>query len=137
MNLLSWNCRGVGSPGRVRDLYQLVKENHPNILFLLETKCQKNKLVLLRVKMGYGGFFVVDLVGRNGGLVLFWRDDVNLEIQNFSRRHINSIIKGEGGGVKAIGSLQASMGILIGRKGMNHGHYCTICKATSQTPGWL
>jgi exonuclease III len=129
MNLLSWNCRRVGSPRRVRDLYQLVKENHPNILFLLETKCQKNKLELLRVKMGYGGLFVVDPVGRSGGLVLFWRDDVNLEIQNFSRRHINSIIKGEGG-LKAIGSLQASMGILIGRKGMNHGHYCTICKAT-------
>jgi exonuclease III len=75
----------------------MVKENHPNILFLMETKCRKAKLELLRVKMGYEGLFVVDPVGRSGGLALFWRDDVDLEIQNFSRRHINSIVKGVDG----------------------------------------
>jgi exonuclease III len=69
-----------------------VKENNPNILFLMETKCKQSRLEYLRVKLGYGGLFVVDSVGRSGGLALFWRDDVQLEIQNFSRRHINSII---------------------------------------------
>lgn len=64
-----------------------MKENNPIILFLMETKCKKTKLEFLRVKLGYVGVFVVDRVGRSSGLALFWQDDVELEIQNFSRRH--------------------------------------------------
>ncbi|XP_059454900.1 uncharacterized protein LOC132185097 [Corylus avellana] len=96
MNLLSWNCRGIGSSRKVHDLCLLVKENHPNILFIMETKCKKPKLEFLRVKLGYTGLFVVDPVGCSGGLALLWRTDVHLEIQNFSIRHINSIVKQEG-----------------------------------------
>lgn len=93
----------------------MVKENNPNILFLIETKCNKNKLENLRVKLRYGGLFIVDSVGRSGGLALFWREDVLLEIQNF---HINAIVKCEDSG---IGSLQVFMDIQIGKKGMNLG----------------
>jgi exonuclease III len=71
MNILSWNCQGIGSPWKVRDLHLLVKENNPNILFLMETKCKKSRLEYLRVKLGYGGLFVVDSVGRSGGLAFF------------------------------------------------------------------
>lgn len=63
MNLLSWNCRGIGSPRKVRDLCLLVKENNPNILFLMETKCKKTKLELIRVKLGYMSLFC----GESGG----------------------------------------------------------------------
>jgi ABC-type Zn uptake system ZnuABC Zn-binding protein ZnuA len=96
--LLSWNCRGVGSPRTVRDLFLLVKENNPSILFLMETNCKKNWLESLRVKLGFAGLFEVYPVGRSGRLALFWRDNNLLEIQNFSRRHINAIIKHEGSG---------------------------------------
>jgi hypothetical protein len=37
--------------------------------------------------------FVVDLVRRSGGLALCWKDNDLVEIQNFSRRHINAIIR--------------------------------------------
>ncbi|GLT66721.1 hypothetical protein SLA2020_390740 [Shorea laevis] len=36
--------------------------------------------------------FVVDAVGLSGGLALFWMEDVQLEIQNYSLRHINAVI---------------------------------------------
>jgi hypothetical protein len=32
------------------------------------------------VKIGFDGVFVVDPVGRSGGLTLFWKDEVQLEI---------------------------------------------------------
>jgi hypothetical protein len=35
--------------------------------------------------------FVVDCKGRSGGLLLLWNSDSHLEIQNFSRRHINGV----------------------------------------------
>jgi hypothetical protein len=36
--------------------------------------------------------FVVDCVGRSGGLALFWKLDIPVQIQNYSRRHINVVI---------------------------------------------
>jgi hypothetical protein len=35
---------------------------------------------------------VVDCVGKSGGLTLLWGDDLDVEIQNYSRRHINAKI---------------------------------------------
>ena len=48
---------------------------------------------VLRVKMGFEGMFVVDPVGRSGGLALCWKDKDLVGIQNFSQCHINAIIK--------------------------------------------
>ncbi|XP_059428496.1 uncharacterized protein LOC132162251 [Corylus avellana] len=40
----------------------------------------------------------VDSKGRSGGLALFWQNEAELEIQNYSRRHINATIPlGDGG----------------------------------------
>jgi exonuclease III len=80
MILLSWNCRGVGSPRTVRNLCLLVKENNLDILFLIEIKCNKVKLEFLRVRLGYVGLLVVDAVRRNGGLALMWKEESILEI---------------------------------------------------------
>jgi hypothetical protein len=71
----------------------MVKEKRPNILFLMETKCPKSKMEGIRVKLGYNGMFVVDPVDRNGGLAHLWCETQDLEIQNFTRRHINAIVK--------------------------------------------
>ncbi|XP_059458269.1 uncharacterized protein LOC132187853 [Corylus avellana] len=47
----------------------------------------------LRVKLGFEGMFVVDPIGRSGGLGLFWKEKDLLEIQNYSRMHINAVVK--------------------------------------------
>jgi exonuclease III len=93
MNLLSCNCRGLGNPQAIRDLYQLTREKKPTILFLMETKCHRNKMEIVRVKLGFECLFTVDSVGMSGGLVLLWKDTEIVEIQNYSRRHINAIMK--------------------------------------------
>ena len=80
MNLLSWNCRGLGNPTVVRDLCQLTKEKKPTILFLMETKCRRHKMEYLWVKMGFDCMFVVDPIGRSGGLALCRNDADSLEI---------------------------------------------------------
>ena len=36
---------------------------------------------------------MVDYVGRSEGLTLFWNDGFEVEIQNYSKRHINAVIK--------------------------------------------
>jgi hypothetical protein len=48
---------------------------------------------LISYKLGYFGLFVVDCIGRSGGLALLWREEVSVEIKNYSQHHINAVIK--------------------------------------------
>jgi hypothetical protein len=57
----------------------------------------KVRMERIRVKLGFAGMFVVDSVGRSGRLALFWKETDELEIQNYSKRHINAIVKQDGG----------------------------------------
>jgi exonuclease III len=100
MSALVWNCRGLGIPQTVRDLCQLVKEKRPRLVFLIETKMVNKKIEFLRIKLGFDQMFVVNCVGRSGGLALLWNDDFQLTIQNFSHRHINAVIKRQNDGIE-------------------------------------
>lgn len=91
MNLLCWNCRGLGNHRTVWELCHLVKEKKPRILFLMETKIRQSRMQTLRSKLGLEGMFVVDPVELSGGLVLLWQESNGLTIQNYSLRHINTI----------------------------------------------
>ena len=71
----------------------MVKEKKPNFLFLIETKRNKIKMEVIRGQLFYASMFVVDPVGKSSGLALLWRDIEELEIQNYSRRHINAVVK--------------------------------------------
>jgi exonuclease III len=100
MSALCWNCQGLEIPQTVRDLCQLVKEKKPRLVFLMETKMINKKIEFLRYKLGFDQIFVVDSVGRSEGLALLWHDELQLSIQNFSRRHINVMITRKNDGVE-------------------------------------
>jgi hypothetical protein len=95
MIMLSWNCRGFGNPQTVLDLHQMVKEKKLRFMFLMETLCTKTYVDRLRIRLGFESLFTVDPIGRSGSLALFWKEDRELEIFNFSRSHINAVIKEE------------------------------------------
>jgi hypothetical protein len=62
------------------------------MVFLMETKLMSTKMESLRIKLGFEGMFVVDCLGRSGGLALLWKSEAQVTIQNFSRGHINAVI---------------------------------------------
>ena len=70
-----------------------MREKRTNLIFLMETKFHNKNLYYLRIKLQYDSIFVVDKVGQSGGLILLWRDDVWVVIQNYSRRYINALVK--------------------------------------------
>jgi hypothetical protein len=47
----------------------------------------------MRIKLGFEGLFVVDPIGWSKGLALIWKEKNELEIQNYSCRHINAVVK--------------------------------------------
>ena len=38
MNIMSWNCRGLGNPWTVQALKRVIKKEDPSLVFLMETK---------------------------------------------------------------------------------------------------
>ncbi|XP_074318255.1 uncharacterized protein LOC141655056 [Silene latifolia] len=93
MNLLSLNCRGLGSPDSARALRTLVRREAPAMLFLCETKlCGCD---MRRIREGLDGYYgiEVDCMGRSGGLAFLWKKDIDCNFVSASVHHMDFTIK--------------------------------------------
>ncbi|KAK6162202.1 hypothetical protein DH2020_002043 [Rehmannia glutinosa] len=88
MNLLSWNCRGLGNPRTVQELRDFIRVLSPGLVFLCETKFSSRELDNLKNSLGFFGVSVPS-VGRSGGLALLWRPNVNVSLRGFHERFID------------------------------------------------
>jgi hypothetical protein len=62
----------------------LEKEKKPDMVFLMKTKLRASRMERVQVKLEFDYMFVVDSVGRSGGLALFWMMYLGVEIHNFN-----------------------------------------------------
>lgn len=90
MNLMSYNCRGLGKTRAVDRLAELVRRESPHILFLMETKCDCKKMDCIKRKLGFLSYFSMDCVGRSGGLCLLWEEGGDLSVVSFTSHHIDA-----------------------------------------------
>ncbi|XP_019159671.1 PREDICTED: uncharacterized protein LOC109156272 [Ipomoea nil] len=97
MNLLSWNCRGLGNPLAIQFLMGLVYQRRPNVIFLCETKADARRLEQVRVKLRFDNCFVVDADEGRGGLALLWNSGIDVEVRGYSNHYIDSIVTGKEG----------------------------------------
>lgn len=77
----------------MNELRQLIVAVVPDIIFLCETKIHVNEFDRIRRKCKMEGCFVVDSVGRKGGLAILWKDSFDVQVQSYSQNHIDTIIK--------------------------------------------
>ncbi|GLT27861.1 hypothetical protein SLA2020_028310 [Shorea laevis] len=98
MSLFCWNCRGLGNPRAVRCLIELVGLKQPTVVFLCETLLDKRGMEKVRRRLGFTHCFVVDKVGRSGGLAVLWKSDTKLSLLSFSQNHIDMEVQGMGVG---------------------------------------
>lgn len=71
MNLLSWNCRGLGDSRTVSVLGDLLKARKPGFSYLSEKFSNANKIEFLRIKFSFAECFSIDCIGHSGGLAIF------------------------------------------------------------------
>lgn len=70
----------------------MVKDKSPKVVFFMETQLTVSKLKTVKRKLGFEGCFGVELVGKSGGLAIFWKGHIQFEVHNFSLRHISGWI---------------------------------------------
>jgi hypothetical protein len=92
MSILNWNYRGLGQPSTVQELSLLVHKYCPKIVFILETRQQKSRVLNLRFRLGYKNAFVVDGKGKVESLVIYWNESTNLSIMLYGSHYIDTLI---------------------------------------------
>ena len=92
MNLLCWNCRGLGTDSTVGELRHLVKRYRPSLLFLSETKMRDTKVRKFMWSLGFSGCFAVSRDGKSGGLALFWVQECTISLKHYSPNIIDVIV---------------------------------------------
>ena len=84
MSLLSWNCRRLGNLQTVKALEKVIKQEEPKIVFLMETKSDREWIVKVRDKCNFKNGLMVPSRGNSGGLAMYYKEDIKLDIQTFS-----------------------------------------------------
>lgn len=92
MKILVWNCRGLASPRAVRSLKDVLSSCKPDIVGLIETKLSSRRCKDLRCKIGYYGCLPVGCRGKSGGLAVLWKEEVIIDIKNYSNYHIDMTV---------------------------------------------
>ena len=90
MRILSWNCRGLDNPFAILQCQKNAQEYKPSILFMMETKLDRDKGAGILKKCGFWKGWEVPRVGLSGGLLLGWLPDQKLTIMHSSRNLIHT-----------------------------------------------
>ncbi|KAK4259634.1 hypothetical protein QN277_005946 [Acacia crassicarpa] len=80
MNLLAWNCQGLGAALTVRNLKEECFRKKPHLVFLMETKQKASYVRKVRRRCGFNEEWLVNPVGKGGGLALWWSDSIVVNI---------------------------------------------------------
>ncbi|KAH9779367.1 reverse transcriptase domain-containing protein [Citrus sinensis] len=84
-------------PCTVQVLTDLAKQYNPAFIFLIETLCHSDKLEKIKIQLGYAGLFVVDKVGRSGGLAFFWKPNFIVHLIKFGKTFIDVAVRNSEG----------------------------------------
>ena len=94
MSLLSWNCQELGNPQTVNTLKKVIWLEDLNLVFLMKTKSDEEWVKIARNQCGFKDSHVVPSDGLKGGLALFWKSDIKVDVLNSSLSFIDALIKG-------------------------------------------
>ncbi|KAL0458750.1 UNVERIFIED_CONTAM: hypothetical protein Slati_0502200 [Sesamum latifolium] len=83
---------GSREPWTVQHLGQLIRDNNPSLVFLLETKCSCRFIDSLKRRFDMYGF-CVSSKGRSGGLAILWVKSVSVQLQSFSHNHVDTSVQ--------------------------------------------
>ena len=97
MRLLSWNCQGLGNLWTIQSLHKLVREQAPDVCFLMETRLDRDGLKKHCGDLPFKNKLIVKKTNSGGGLALLWREEMTLDVINFiDNRILAKVVKDDG-----------------------------------------
>ena len=84
MNLLVWNCRGLGNL-RTKELRNIIRAKDPSIVFLAETWVNEARLERVHHSIKFDHKWEVCSGRRGGEQVRFWKNDVHVTVEDSHR----------------------------------------------------
>lgn len=97
MRLSSRNFCGLRNSHGIWSFWELLKWEVPDLVFLQETKVSSSFFSIKKFSLGFKHGLAVDCMCRSGGLVLFWKEDVNFEILSYSSNFNHGVLHIEDG----------------------------------------
>ena len=92
MNLLCWNCHGLGNPQIEQELGDMIRAQDSSVVFLAETWLDKARLEAIKVRYKFGGMIEVSWDNRGGGVAIFWKAECDFTVDTYSLNHIDAIV---------------------------------------------
>ena len=92
MSLLCWNCQELRNQHTENQLTELVWEKDPSIVFLAETWTNEARLILIQDRLKFKHKLITPRRNKSGGLVMYWKEEVDLTIETLSKNHIDATI---------------------------------------------
>ena len=89
-----WNYRGLGNPRTETELVRLIEAKDPSVVFIAETWADEARLDCTLSKINFNQKWVAPRLNRGGGLVLFWKNSINVDVVDSHRYFIDTIIDG-------------------------------------------
>ncbi|XP_024042189.1 uncharacterized protein LOC127899371 [Citrus sinensis] len=90
MNILSWNVRGIGNPQAFQALRKILQLHGAQLVFLCETKVSTMQMNVIANKLSFENCLAVNVNGRGGGIAMLWKSDIGVQINSYSRHHIDA-----------------------------------------------
>ena len=88
MRLLSWNYQWLGNFWIVQSLRKLVKEQAFDVCFLMETRLDRSGFENHCGDLPFKNKLIVKKPNSGGGLALLWKEEMILDVINFTDNHI-------------------------------------------------
>ena len=67
----------------IQNLREIIRSQRSSLIFLIETLVNDEKIEQLRIQLGFDGKFVVNRVGKGGGLALLWKHPIACNLLSF------------------------------------------------------
>lgn len=87
-----WNYHGLRNLHTEKVLGNIIRAKHPFVLFLAKTLADEARLDCILHNINVDHKWEVSRGRRGGGLVLFWKDEANVTIEDSHKYFINATI---------------------------------------------
>jgi hypothetical protein len=79
----------------VPELRNIVRQEDPTLLLVMETNISGTRVEKLWDALGFYSSFGVNSDRFSGGIGLFWKNDVVVDLKNFGSKHIDVVVRND------------------------------------------